>query len=356
MVTRIVSCDSHVELSHGDVKKRLATRFHDAYDRAVDDFNKSMVQETPTGRLDVNSLIEGTHPASGRAGHYDPSARVHDMDTDGIDVEVMYCEVSAFRYLYLLEHGAREATQAFNDTLHDFSAVNPHRLVVSYQIPIHDIDDAVAEVERVVTMGARSLQFPVFPADLGFPDYYDVRYDRLFSAIQESGLPICCHIGLKSSLDDVTRRDPTPQKAVMGAMVMLNTSEAFGMWILGGVLERFPRLKLVFVEAGLGWVPFWLEKIDDMKQRRGYEFPALTELPSSYFHRQVCLSFIDEPIALNNLRYELGIENIMWSSDYPHPTSSWPNSSAIIERQFQSIPEEERELILGGNATRIWRL
>ena len=130
------------------------------------------------------------------------------------------------------------------------------------------------------------LQLPVFPAEFGLPDYYDDRYDRLFSAIEETGLPVCCHIGLNTSLDGLSRRDPTPQKGVMVLMTPLSTAEAFGMWILTGLLARHPKLKLVFVEPGLAWVAWWLHSADDMVRRQGYEFPGLTELPSHYFHEE----------------------------------------------------------------------
>ena len=171
---------------------------------------------------------------------------------------------------------------------------------MSYQIPIHDIDLAVAEVERVATLGAKSLQLPVFPNQVGQLDYYDDRYKPLFATIEETGLPICCHIGLKTSLDDVARRDPTPNKGVMVPLTPLMTAEAFGMWIMGGVFEQFPGLKVVFVEPGLTWVAWWLDIVDDMAKRQGYEFPVITELPSTYFHRNIFLTFIDESLGRCN--------------------------------------------------------
>ena len=238
----------------------------------------------------------------------------------------------------------------------DFGSVDPKRLVVSYQIPIHDVRAAVAEVERVVALGGKSLQLPVFPAELGLPDYYHDEYAPLWSVIQESGLPICCHIGLNTTLDDLARRDPTPQRGVMVPMTAFCTAEAFGMWILGGVLERFPGLNLVFVEPGVGWVPWYLYIVDDMKTRQGYEYPAITELPSTYFRRQIHLTFIDEPDLMGSLRQGIGVENVMWSSDYPHPVSSWPSSREIVERQFADVSDDERALIVAGNAARVWHL
>src|SRR5258708_30424411 len=110
--------------------------------------------------------------------------------------------------------------------------------------------------------------------------------------------------------DDLAQRDPTPQKGIFVPMVPLSAAEALGMWIMGGVLARFPRLKVVFVEPGLGWVPWWLYIADDFVLRQGYEFPAIAELPSHYFHQSVYMTFIDEPNAIRDAHDRLGIENI----------------------------------------------
>jgi len=298
----------------------------------------------------------GANAVFRRAGYSDPRERLRDMDQDGVEVEVLYSEVSAFRYIPDLKTGADEATRAFNDALDEFASADRDRLCVSYQIPIHDVGFAVSEVERIAGRGGKSLQLPVFPAEFGLADYYDDRYEQLFSAIEETGLPVCCHIGLNTSLDDLSRRDPTPQKGVMVLMTPLSTAEAFGMWILTGLLARHPKLKLVFVEPGLAWVAWWLHSADDMVRRQGYEFPGLTELPSHYFQENVHLTFIEEGFSLEFLRHKIGVHNIMWSSDYPHPVTSWPRSREVVEKQFHSIPQDERELILSGNAIRVWNL
>ena len=128
------------------------------------------------------------------------------------------------------------------------------------------------------------------------------------------------------------------------------------MWILGGALERFPQLKVVFVEPGVGWVAWYLYIIDDMVTRQHYKFDRISELPSYYFHRNISLTFIDEPDAIQLLRHKVGVENIMWSSDYPHPVSSWPNSRAIVEEMFKDVPAAERELMVSANAARVWNL
>jgi predicted TIM-barrel fold metal-dependent hydrolase len=366
---RLISADDHVDVSHERVKSFLAPKFHDAYDTALAEFRASM---GATASVDANQRwreqqglapekIAGMganrrHAAANRPGHTDPVARLDDMDTDGVEASSSYCEVSAFRYLYLVKDGAPETTRAFNTALGDFASADPKRLIVSYQIPIHDVDAAVEEVRWAASVGCKSLQLPVFPAELGLPDYWDRRYDPLFTAIQDAGLPVCCHIGLNTTLEDLARRDPTPQKGIFVPMVALSTAEALGMWILGGVFERFRELKVVFVEPGVGWVSWWVYIADDLGARQGYDFPALERAPSDYFRDNVYLTFIDEPDVLHHARERLGVRNVMWSSDYPHPVSSWPRSQELAARALAGATDEERELVLSGNAARVWNL
>jgi predicted TIM-barrel fold metal-dependent hydrolase len=352
---KLISSDSHVRVSHDQVKAHLARQYHDEYDDATGQFVRSM-SANAAANANQAGMLNFNYPAYGRPGGWDAHARLDDMDTDGVDTEVLYCEVSAYRFLYKMRDGWKEAARAFNDALIDFGSVDPKRLNVSYQIPIHDVDFAASEVRRVADAGGKSLQLPVYPAELGLPDYFDARYDALWTAIQETDLPICLHIGMNLSLEDLAQRDPTPQKGVTHTQVGLSTGEAVGLWLVGGVLERFPNLKLVFVEPGMGWIPWYLRSIDDKAVRRGYEYPAITELPSFYFHRNVHVTFIDEPMAVKLLRYELGVRNMLWSTDYPHPVTSWPNSRALVEASFADVPDDERELILSGNSARVWNL
>lgn len=367
---RLISADDHVDLSHDRIKAHLATKFHDDYDAGLRAFQSSMGSTASVAAnqrwreqqgvgIDPNPVGMGgnrTHAAAGRAGHSNAAARLADMDADGVEASVTYCEVSAFRYLYLLKNGWQEATRAFNSTLIDFAAPAPERLIINAQIPIHDIAAAVAEVQWAAGAGCKSLQLPVFPAELGLPDYWDARYDPLWAAISEVDLPIACHIGMNTALEDLAQRDPTPQKGVFVPLCALSAAEALGMWVMTGVFVRFPKLKVVFVEPGLGWVAWWLFISDDFVLRQGYEFPAITELPSHYFHQNVFLTFIDEPNAVRYGHERLGIENIMWSSDYPHPVSSWPRSQEMVDKMFDAVSSHDRELVVSGNAARVWNL
>jgi len=352
---RLVSSDSHISIVHDQVKERLAPRFHDAYDAALQQAFTEMLGGN-AAKANMSGL-KTVHASHGRPGYSDPVERLADMDIDGVDVEVLYCEVSAYRYLYLMREGSHEATRAFNDTLLAFGAVDPRRLVVTAQVPIHDIDFAVEEVQRVASLGCKSLQLPVFPVEVGQPDYFDDRYDRLFSVIEETGLPICNHIGLNTALNQLADRDPVPRLAWTMSCMPPSACEALGMWLLTGPLVRHPELKVVFVEPGLGWVAYYLHFLDDMVLRQGYEFPLLAgELPSFYYLRNLAMTFIDEPDPIRLLRHRLGTENLMWSSDYPHPVSTWPKSRLVVDELFEGIPDAERDAIVCHNAARIWNL
>lgn len=352
---RLVSADSHVRLFHEDVKANLATKFHADYDAAVAQIGGGVV--TKAGMNTMPRGFEGVRHAIGRAGNHDPVERLKDMDQDGVDVEVCYCEFSAFRYLYLMQHGWREATHAFNDRLAMFAAADPARLVISYQIPIHDVGVAVEEVHRVAAMGGKSLQLPVYPTDLGAPDYFDRGYDPLWAAIQETGLPACFHIGI-APFDYYPKDREMPQFAqgTLQPMSGMFTSVQYGNFILSGIFERFPGLKTVWVEPGVGWIPWWIFHLDEMALRRNYPFDEIGEAPSFYYRRNMFMTFIHEPFAVHNLRYEIGVENMMWSTDYPHPACTWPDSRALVEEEFKGIPDDERALIVCGNATRVWGL
>lgn len=369
---RLISADDHVDLNHDQIKGFLASKFHADYDQALGRFGASMARsmsaeansrwrdqqglEADERFADGVRIGGSSHEAAGRPGHTDAKARLADLDQDGISASVLYSEVSAFRYLYLLDRGAPEATRAFNTALAEFASADPTRLIVSSQIPIHDIDAAVKEVEWVASQEGKSLQLPLFPVELGLPDYWDKRYDPLWAAIQAADLPICCHIGLNTQLDQLAERDPTPQKGIFVPCVPLTTAEALGMFIMGGVFEKFSGLRVVFVEPGLGWVAWWLKTVDDMVARSGYDFPAIKETPRHYFHENVFLTFIDEKDAHRDAKETLGVDNVMWSSDYPHPVSSWPRSREIVEEMFGDIPVADRAKIVCKNAERVWKL
>src|SRR5579872_1862713 len=336
-MTKLISADSHVAVRLDAIRERVPQSLHEAFDDAIAAQAK-IDQDLRGGR--TLSLADWDLEAFRDPGYHDPVARLAAMDRDGVQAEVLYSEVSAFRSFGLVEGDWRPISRAFTDHLTEFASHDPDRLAVSYQVPIIDIPYAVAEVERLAALGARSVHLPNFPSEIGLPDYHDPSYDRLWGALQETGLSISHHLGNRYWLYDIFRCDPTPQAAIFTSMPALALSEVIAWWILTGTLERFPGLQIVFVEPGLYWIPGFLAQLD-RKLDGPYDLPGLKLKPSEYFRRNMACTFMDDEVGLRQ-RELVGIENILWSTDFPHPATTWPNSRSVVERQFADIPEEER--------------
>jgi predicted TIM-barrel fold metal-dependent hydrolase len=347
---RLISVDSHVLVRPDDVRKRLPTALAITYDDALK--AQAVVDDELRGGVKM-TLADFDLEGARSPGYYEPEARLREMDRDGVEAEVLYSELSSFRHFHLVGDEWRVVARAFNDHLAEFAAVDSKRLVVSYQLPIIEIDHAVSEVHRLAALGARSVQLPNYPSELGFADYHDERYEPLWSTLEETGISISQHLGPKLTLWDVFRRDPTPQKAIFTSLPAMALAENLAWWILTGIFERHPRLQVVLVEPGLAWVPYYLDVLDG---RLGvYDLPAIKEKPSFYFNRNMSLTFMDDPRGVA-MRDQLGVENIMWSTDFPHPATTWPHSQEFIEKNFAGVPDDETELMVCGNAARIYGL
>jgi predicted TIM-barrel fold metal-dependent hydrolase len=193
--------------------------------------------------------------------------------------------------------------------------------------------------------------------ELGFPPYHDRAYDPLWAALSETNLTISQHLGLKNTLFDVYRADPTPYKSIFTSMPGMMIVENLSFWLMTGVLERFPGLQVVFVEPSFEIFVLWLRMLDSSWRRgRDRMFPGVTRPPSETFHQQISLTLIGGDRQSLDQRYEVGVENIMWSTDFPHPASTWPNSAKVVAKAFADIPAEERQLILADNAARVYGL
>ena len=286
-------------------------------------------------------------------GYFDAPARLHDMDRDGVEAEVLYSELSSFRHFHLAGRNGGWWRVPSTITWPSSPASTPSASWCRTSSP----SSTSTTRRRGATAGRPRGPFgaaPQLPVRAGFADYHDARYDPLWSALEETSISISQHLGPKESLWDVFRRDPLPQKAIFTSLPAMALAENLAWWILTGILERHPRLQIVFVEPGLGWVPYYLDILD---RRVGkYAMPEITELPSEYFRRNMMLTFMDDPARGRACVTRLGVENIMWSTDFPHPATTWPNSQEYIASNFAGVDEAETELMVCGNAARIYGL
>ena len=347
---RLFSADSHCVITTEQVKQNLASKFHDAWDQGMAKFDALRMEAQAGQSLELEDFVDleaARHP-----GYFDSKARLEVMDADGVECEVMYSEFDFTSKVYQVGKHWKDCASAYNDTLYEFASIDPKRILISFQLPLLDIDYAVQEIHRLTGLGARSIQIPNFPSELGMPDYHDARYEPLWSAFEETGVVIANHLTLKDSLWDVFRRDPTPQKGIFTAMPCFAIAETLQWYILTGILERHPKLQIVFVEPGLFWLPGFIRFLDT-RMHHHYDFPGVKELPSTYFKNQMAVTFVHEPEGVE-LRHQIGIENLLWSTDFPHPVCNWPNAGKKVEAQFAGVPEDEIHAITWQNGARMY--
>ena len=278
-------------------------------------------------------------------GGWDPKERIKDQDIDSVDAEVLYGGgplQTEDQALKLASH------EAYNDWLADFCSESPERLFGIGYLPIWDIEKAMAETRRVVSKGLRGVLIPAF-APVG--RYDEPEFERLWDLLEELNVAAHIHVGARH-----VRFDSSTNFLVDMVMSKQMMAEPVSLFIFSGILARHPKLRLVEVEGGVGWCAFVVQYMDHIWQKhRHWTKSVLTEPPSFYFHRQVLGTFLDDKVGVDE-RHVVGVENIMWSSDYPHSETTWPNSVKMIEEHFAGVPKDETYKITCGNAARLYNI
>jgi predicted TIM-barrel fold metal-dependent hydrolase len=287
--------------------------------------------------------------------------RLSDMDRDGADVSVMYGPTDP---MAIEDAELRRACyEAYNDWLSEFCAAKPERLIGVAQLSMEDPQAAHDELARLVKRGG--LRHVNILASRAMPPVYDDAWEPCWTLAEDVGIPIGFHLAVlvkKTRLDETTRSAGHPVVATASRYAQeppgMQLLEPMTGLIFTGVLDRHPRLKIVMAEAGLAWVPsmmqgldIWYQRTRDGRRLTGDGPVRLPEmLPSEYFHRQVWISFVDDPLGVQMVGSVLDVDKVMFGSDYPHPASTWPHSRQIIEEQMQCLPPAVRQRITRDNA------
>ena len=364
---RLISADDHVQEPPDTWQKRVPAKFRDRAPKVVrtdqgdawviEGSAVTMGMEVQAGKKFEDYKAAGETYDTIRKGSYDAVERLKDMDIDGVDAQVLYSNTGTFRLLQIADVELQAACmRAYNDFLSEFCRTDLERLAGIGMVCADDLEEAKREARRVATLpGLRGIILPLYPRS--DPLNSDI-YDPLWAVAQELALPVHVHVAVGDPRlsKPLGNDNPHIQGAYTAAMTdnFMGTYEALSKVIFGGMLERFPRLKFVLVESRIGWLPFFLERADDVyKRHRHWTKLALKEPPSFYFHRQVSATFIEDRAGIE-MRHRIGVENIMWSSDYPHTDTTWPNSRQCIEETFKGVDQEDRRKLLAGNAARLY--
>jgi predicted TIM-barrel fold metal-dependent hydrolase len=292
-----------------------------------------------------------------RPGSYDPVARLEDMDLDGVYAEVLYFGGPVTQYSTDAAL-RRYIVSRYNDWMVELSRAAPQRLVGLAHIPLIDLDEAIAELNRIAKLGLRGFHVDPFPDERGGKPLSDPAYDPFWARVAETGLPMSFHIVGPRKMDlRATFLSPIPGvKENLIALTPMSIAEVVSTLTFTGVLERHPALKFVLVECGIGWIPYFLERMDHtFEKHRFWTKSIVNEKPSSYWYRQGHATFIRDLVGVAE-RARAGVRNIMWSTDYPHSDSTWPKSREALAAHFEGVPADEQALIAGGNARRLYGL
>ncbi|HEV2187355.1 MAG TPA: amidohydrolase family protein, partial [Stellaceae bacterium] len=277
-----------------------------------------------------------------------------DMVIDGVAGEVLYPSQGLF-YFKVADTGLMSAIfRAYNDWLAGFCRTDPARLKGIAMINLDDVEDGTRELERAARLGLCGAMIAEYPAE--DRRYDQPEYEKFWAAAAALEMPLSLHTATRRhgkirGAGAGTLRDASSRatKAFYPALSMCDM-------IFSGVFERHPRLMLAIVEFELSWAPNVLTSMDyTYRERHGealYRFKDGT-LPSDFFHRNVVLSFQEDAIGIR-LRDVIGVDNMMWGSDYPHSESTFPESRRIISEILAGVPDAEQAKIVGGNTARVY--
>ena len=298
----------------------------------------------------------------------EPELRLKDQDRDGVQAEVLYGILGSSTRMGDPE-AAAEMIRIYNDWLADFVETHPERFIGLACIPSAPIDAAVAEVKRVVKRGAvRGVDVANSP---DMPPLYDPYWNPLWDAVDDSGLPLHFHT-VGGRMPDAIRKtlwgsawgekvDGTIDFRVAraGFAVHISGFQIYMSTILmslvyGGVLERHPRMRVVIGEGGIGWIPYILDHMD-LEWEDQFKDLGLSMKPSDYWRRQCRATYQSDRIGIKMLD-ELGEDNVMWGSDFPHPDGVWPDSTEVIERELGHLPAAVRRKVVCENAGKLYGL
>ena len=292
-----------------------------------------------------------------RPGGYIPEEHVKDMESDGVEISIVYPTVAGVLYRVPDSELLAAMFRTYNDWLAEFCKPFPDRIKGIAALNVDDVRQGVRELHRCANIGLSGAMISVYPPE--GKGYYSHDYDPLWAAAQDLEIPLSLHIG--------SNRPGTGQE--FGDIISARPSflcnvdhwvrMSLGDMIFSGVFERFPKLQVGSVEQELSWVPHFLDRMDYTYTQRAprdywHRFKD-SMLPSDHFRRNVFVSFQEDALGIK-MREFIGVDRLLWGSDYPHQESTFPRSRQILDDILSECTGEEKAKISGGNAARVYHL
>jgi predicted TIM-barrel fold metal-dependent hydrolase len=307
---------------------------------------------TAAGRARDDMTMTATTYDDVRPGCYETSARLADMDVNWTEASLCFPNFPRFCGQTFLEAKDRDlallCVRAYNDWMvEEWCGPSNGRLIPLCLVPLWDADLAAEEVRRNAARGVRAVAFSEIPPYLDLPSIHSGYWDPLFAACDETGTVLCLHIG------SATKMPSTSADAPLGVTVTIgygNCMASLADFLFSGKLAQFPGLKLMYAEGQIGWIPYLLERADDVwNQHRAWVGSPLTEPPSTYYYGQVFGCFFRDHHGLASLD-ACGVDNVMFEVDYPHSDSTWPDTKAIALDLMSGLSDDVVEKLVRTNA------
>jgi len=363
MLKPVISADSHITEPPGT--------YVDRCDKSFRDRAPHMVRDEKLGDMFVvegmsRPLLMGLVAAAGKSaeqlatggvkfedmhrGGWDPDARLGDQDRDGVAAEIIYPTVGMLLCNHKDFDYKKACFDAYNLWITEYCSAHPKRLIGVGQTAMRSVEEGIEDLRKIKELGLKGVMMPGNPA---VADYDDKAYDPFYEAAVDLGLPLSFHI-LTSRNDNFQTRGPRLNGFLS---IIRGCQDIIGTFILGGVFERHPKLKVVCVEADAGWVPHYMYRMDHAFERHRYWLTAgtLSKMPSEYFRENVYTTFQDDWVAFQ-VKDLCNIRRLMWANDFPHSDSTWPWSQEILAKQAAKLTEQERNLILHDNVAELYHL
>ncbi len=292
-----------------------------------------------------------------RPGCYEPKARVEDMVANHVEASLSFPTFPRFCGQTFAEAEDKELAEAcvyaYNDYMvEEWCGDSDGALIPLIIVPLWDVELAAAEVRRNAERGVRAVTFSEIPAKLGLPTLHSGYWEPFFQACEDTGTVVCMHIGSSSQMP-ATSPDAPP--AVAATLSFGNAMSSMSDFLFSGVLVRHPDLTLAYSEGQIGWIPYILERADDVWEEHrawGGVRDVIPEPPSTYYYRQIYGCFFRDKHGLDSLE-AVGVDNITFETDYPHTDSTWPHTKEVAEKMMGHLPPDVVHKIVRGNAIRM---
>lgn len=387
---QVISADTHLEISANRWRDRVPLKYRDSAPKTIRLPDGSDAWETEDGHIHLvngaSTLCAGKPFEEWRqegaqydasAGGGSPEQRLHEQDLDGIDAEVIYPSVNGQGIM----HGIRDddayhaVVRAYNTWVAEaYCAVAPDRLIALGVIPQRGVKLAIAEMEHCAKLGFKGVWIGKFPNGEMRPAPPD---DEFWTAAVSMDMPVSAHEDFidHGPKDRAKPAAPPPRLSSTGGEITGHPADlaarigGYGVrsamvacrLVIDGLFERFPDLQIYMAENQLGWIPNFLEQMDIIWGRQHFVLERVQglkglEMPPSYYVRKnVLWGFMDNPVGVR-MRHEIGVDKIVWGSDFPHQPTDWPHSYETIQRNLVGVPEDERHQMLVGNVSRFFHL